>query len=363
MGVLNHGHSHRYILIFAWILSGLGGCSSVEVAPIGEPIPPPYTQVPHPEGLDLGDLNAIFLSPGAPKPEDYKTCDADYMKLKSLTASLDEINRGTKQLVKLEPVKYHWCFYVKMQALENKIKDTPFIDERQKQTLSAYEFLMPIAKAFSTEFNDTRYMRWAVSRYQHLSPRVFFRPLKLTPRMTVELVEPNRSFGLWRDPKPERDVLDKYQVGKNAVPSAILPTPVASPEPVAIASPLPATAPMVLSSPTPIAPPVAEAAPPVAVASPMPIAPAPVAEATPLPAPVPTADIAPGSGQAMEAPPLPPVADIPAGSGQLMEAPPLPVETQRTPASAPAPVAPPPPAAPAAPAASAGAPAPVVSID
>src|SRR4051812_40117142 len=89
----------QYIVISATLVgwmgglaTGLGGCSTTEVVPQPAPSagPPPYVQVPHPAGYDLGDLRAIFTDPSAPKMEALQECEADLNKLKSLTQSEDE---------------------------------------------------------------------------------------------------------------------------------------------------------------------------------------------------------------------------------------------------------------------------------
>src|SRR5690348_16586326 len=98
------------ILIFQW-----GGCSTSEVVPTLPPDPPNYTQVPHPAGQDLGDISAIFIDEGAPKlPEFARSCDSVFKKLMGITQSNDEQRRGIRELVRSNPVHYHWCFYGKL---------------------------------------------------------------------------------------------------------------------------------------------------------------------------------------------------------------------------------------------------------
>src|SRR4051794_12177494 len=99
------------ILLSFWILSIWNGCSAPSVTPTPTLIPPVYLQVPHPEGPDSIDLEAIFRDPKAPKPEELKSCDEDFKRLRLATASEDEFKRGVLELVQSDPVKHHWCFY------------------------------------------------------------------------------------------------------------------------------------------------------------------------------------------------------------------------------------------------------------
>src|SRR5690349_5360945 len=89
----------------AW-LTGWGGCSSVSQGPLPvmPPEPPPYVQVPHPDGTDIADLRQIFYDKSAPKPEALKDCEADFMKLRERTQSKEELEEGARELVRLDPV-------------------------------------------------------------------------------------------------------------------------------------------------------------------------------------------------------------------------------------------------------------------
>ncbi len=222
-------------LIYVWVALSVAysmSCSTTEVAPPKPPTPPVYTQVPHPLGTDLGDLSAIFLDPKAPKEVEFsKTCDGNFKKLKSLTESADEINQGVRELVISDPVYYHWCFYKKLYDVELYLKSEAFVDEKQKMVLENYEFLVPVARSFSSEFHDSRYLRWAVARYQRLSEWVFFRKMDLTPAGTVELVQPSNPFGLYRSGPGSQAILEKYHLGSKAPEtSEILPLPSTSPD-------------------------------------------------------------------------------------------------------------------------------------
>ncbi len=215
----------------AWVF-GVGGCSTSEVNPNPAPtaLPPPYVQVPHPAGFDMSDLRAIFTEYNAPKLEDLKGCDDHLKKLKSLTNSPDELTAGMRELVKTDPVRYHWCYYGKLLELEADLKTDAFIDEKQKKVLEAYAFLTPIGRAFMQEYHDSRYLRWAVRHYRLLSEWVFYRKVEMTPQMTAELVEATNPFGLLREPAAPRPVLEKYNIVKpNPKPPAALTAPMPPP--------------------------------------------------------------------------------------------------------------------------------------
>jgi hypothetical protein len=198
------------------VYGSLSGCSTTEVVPFPLPSPPVYTQVPHPVGMDLGDLVAIFTDDKAPQSKDFaKTCDTDFRKLEKLTGSRDETLEGFRELVKLDAVTYHWCFYAKLLELESDLKARIYIDERQKTILDAFSFLAPLARIYASEFHDSRYLRMAIMRYQKWSERIFYRKLELTPAGTSELVKASNPFGLWRDTLETVSVLEKYHILKS----------------------------------------------------------------------------------------------------------------------------------------------------
>ena len=202
-------------LVVLW-LAAFYGCSTTEVTPLPapQPSPPPYVQVPHPTGTDLGDLRAIMVSKDAPSPESLKGCDAAFMKLRSLTESEDERRDGARELVHNDPVAYHWCFYWKIIDLDDSLKTMTFIDERQKKVLTTYQFLVPVARGFYSEFHDSRYLRWAILHYKRISEWVFYRKLELTPAETSELVQVANPFGLYRAPVIHNSILEKYGLAK-----------------------------------------------------------------------------------------------------------------------------------------------------
>ena len=184
-------------------------------------MPPAYVQVPHPAGYDIGDLRAIMMAAGSPKAEDVQKCDLDMKTLKKVTPSEPEVAEGIRELVKGDPVKYHWCFYGKILELEDALKAESFVDERQKKTLDTYAFLVPVSRAFLLEFHDSRYTRWAVKHYRTISEWVFYRKLELSPQATVDMAEASNPFGFLRDNSAApRPVLEKYNIAQPPVAAA-----------------------------------------------------------------------------------------------------------------------------------------------
>lgn len=244
-------------LIAGWI-TGWWGCSGAQVSPL--PVlpetPPGYVRVPHPEGMNIGDILAIFTDKDAPSPDSLKNCDATFMKLRTMTDSTDELNEGARELVRADPIRFHWCFYARILTLEEQLKLTPYVDERQKHVLDAYLFLTPIARAYLLEYHDSRYLRWAVSRYRRLSEHVFYRKVELSPRATQELAESKNPFGLLRDSESESlGVLEKYGLVRPSDP--VPPAPDALP-PTAVLPEAP-TGVSISSEPAPASPPAPEA--------------------------------------------------------------------------------------------------------
>jgi len=216
------------------------GCTTAELTPPQMPTPPSYTQVPHPRGNDLSEIRSLFLDPGAPSLDMVsKNCDLDLKKLFSLTQSIEERTQGVAELVRQDPVSYHWCFYGKLLSLENLMSSSNYLDERQKEFLEIYDILVPIAKSFSSQFHDTRYLRVAIYRYKRLSEWLFFRKVDLTPEGTLELVQPENPFGLWRENEGGFSILEKYHLTKPRENSFGV-SPISVPVPVSEPSTLPA---------------------------------------------------------------------------------------------------------------------------
>jgi hypothetical protein len=252
------------LLIFIWIFN-LSGCTTTEIAPPLAPLPPDYTYVPHPQGADIGDIEALFTEEAAPKDPTYdKYCDKDFRELKRVARSTYELTEGTRQLVKQDPVNTHWCFYAKLLSLEYSLKSEPFIDVKQKNVIDTFQFLVPIARTFYSDFHDSRYLRFAIVRYRKMSELVFYRRLELTPGGTSELVQAANPFGLWRDSGGDYSILQKYHLDR-AVPISLKPSPIPTSPPTPIPSSAPslmpddrsssipeAPAPLTTSTPTPV---------------------------------------------------------------------------------------------------------------
>lgn len=227
---------------FLALILGLIGCTTVELSPPLPPTPPAYTAVSHPLGNDVADLSNLFLDGKAPKFEEItQSCDGEFKKLNALTQSVLELSEGSLELVKQDPVAYHWCFYGKLLEVENTLNSAAFVDEKQKKVIETYQFLVPVAKAFSSQFHDTRYLRFAIYRYKRASELVFFRKLELTPAGTSELVQPENPFGLWRDGlgAGSFSVLEKYHLIKKPAQDTGLPSLLTAPSPSPLAAPSP----------------------------------------------------------------------------------------------------------------------------
>lgn len=234
-----HVGTLRRLALALFAVAGMGGinsCSTTELQPVAVPTvaPPKYVQVPQPAGFDVADVAGLFSAQGAPSRESIKDCDSDFRKLRSATPSDDEVRQGVRELVKQDPVAYHWCFYGKILDLEASVKSVPYVDDRQKRVLETYGFLAPVARAFMKEYNDSRYLRWAIRHYRGLSAWIFQRKLEQNEETTRELVQVANPFGLWRDPNPSRSVLEKYNLTKPA--SEPSPQPIFPPAEESIAS-------------------------------------------------------------------------------------------------------------------------------
>lgn len=336
----------------AMILTGIvSSCATTKVEPL-PPLPeaPKYVQVPHPEGLEFGDLMAIFTEQGAPAPASLKGCEGEFTKLRKSTLSKEELLNGARELVKRDPTKYHWCFYGLLMTLETQVKEMAYIDERQKAILDAYLFLTPVARAFHLEYQDSRYLRWAVQRYRRFSEYVFYRRLEPTPQTNAELVGMSQPWGAFRAPAAERGVLDKYGIVQETAKTSEAPTDPANPvveEPKVQIAPA-AQAPVAAEVPA-IQPPVAAAPVP---AAPVPAAPAPevhsaiVPDTQPKPVPVapgvPAVPAAPLEAKLQVPAESPPVAPIEMTPAPLTAnpLPAAPVSAQTAPVTAPATAAP-----------------------
>jgi hypothetical protein len=221
------------------LLLSAAGCTTtlIESATPPPPKPPEWTSVPHPVGLDLGDIDAIFtVSDGgtvkSPTRLELVDCDRPVRVLREKTLSKEELALGIRELVRTDPVGQHWCFYGKILTLEEQVKDPALlIRGRQEAVLSAYSYLAPVAKAFHVELNDSRYWRCAIQRYRLLSERVFFQKVEPTPETTSTLVTASNPFA-WVRPGGDSDagILKKYGIAlPSAVAPPVTPTPVNEP--------------------------------------------------------------------------------------------------------------------------------------
>lgn len=203
------------VLTVAW-WSGLGGCSAPRVTSPLPPLPevPQYVAVPHPAGLTISDLRAIFMDENAHSLESLRGCEGDFQNLQSKTESKEELRQGARELVRIDPEKYHWCFYGKILQLEEELTGDLSIEERQKKALDIYFFLTPIAKAFIHEYQDSRYLRWAIVRYRQLSEVLFFRTVEPGPEVMAELVASSSTPMTWvsQGRREPAGVLEKYGI-------------------------------------------------------------------------------------------------------------------------------------------------------
>lgn len=187
--------------------------AEVPAAPAAEV--PGYAGVPHPVGLQIGDVLALFSEPGAPKRDspEMRTCAADYDALEKRTKSKDELKQGILELVRKEPIRYHWCFYSKILELENELRHAQMLDDRQRDVVTAYRFLAPLSRAFYREFHDSRYLRWAVSYYRRASELAFYRRVETSPSLTKELVGSGADDDATRGiSEKATSVLEKYGI-------------------------------------------------------------------------------------------------------------------------------------------------------
>ena len=175
---------------------------------------PGYAGVPHPLGIQVGDALALFAAPGAPKreSEEMKSCSDDYLSLAKKTKSRDELKQGLLELVRKEPIRYHWCFYGKILELEDSLRKAQLLDERQRAVVEAYRFLAPLSRVFYREYHDSRYLRWAVSYYRHASELAFYRRVESSPGLTQELVGTGSDDASRGVSEKSTSVLEKYGI-------------------------------------------------------------------------------------------------------------------------------------------------------
>lgn len=190
----------------------IAGCSSIQSvqAPVLAPNPAPVLDLAHPSGFSGGDLKAIFLTAQAPERSSLHACADEFFRLSKKTELREELRAGARELVTEKPQLYHWCFYEKILELDEGINKAKLLDEKQTLTLETFKFAIPIARAFQSEFKDSRYLRWAIQRYRSLSPFVFHRRVELTPEATAELAVLENPFGVWVAVPDQKSILEKY---------------------------------------------------------------------------------------------------------------------------------------------------------
>jgi hypothetical protein len=266
-------------------------CSSTKVAqapaPISEPQRIPVLALPHPEGYASADLDALLKLPEAPQAPE--SCHVTQRELAKRVLNAQELERGVAELVVDQPAVQHWCFYHRFRHLDSELKELEGILKKQQHVIETYRDVLPIARAFQSEFKDSRYLRWAIQTYRRVSPQVFFRTVELTPEATQELVLIERPFSDWKAPASGLSVLEKYGLkeieGREPASAATAPPAVIeTPAPTATPAPSPSS-----SSEFPLMEPGTSPVPsdsPISVPSPSP-SPSP-APSTSSPSPTPT---------------------------------------------------------------------------
>lgn len=194
----------------------LSGCATSLDSQPKLPEVPQYLHVPHPDGQNFRDVEMIFMSKKAPAMASLDGCDEKFFKLREETNSNEEIQQGAIELIMQDPVQYHWCFYSKIIRLEDDLEKSESWAAKKDLAMRAYLFLVPIARAYQLEYNDSRYLRWAIQHYRRISEVVFYRRLDLTPDATMTLLESVRNpFALWRKPAEKAPVLEKYGITRS----------------------------------------------------------------------------------------------------------------------------------------------------
>ena len=247
--------------IFVLLGLTLAGCSTTKLAPppVEAPVVPLNLRSPQPRTLESADIRAIFKSPDAPDSEKLKDCDADFMTLKERVQANDEFIQGVRELIASDPIKYHWCFYSKLLSLNEALKETKDINQKQSTVIRIYLFLAPVARAFYSEFTDSRYLRRAIFKYRALSETIFYHKVEAYSNAGVPMNrESNRQPASSAPANPGATpptVLSKYGLiaPTEAAAGDVLPIPDLFQElardPAALAAPEPAVTEPVLAEP------------------------------------------------------------------------------------------------------------------
>jgi hypothetical protein len=213
----------------AWL--GVAGCSTTSTVSPHEPAKevamPAYAYLPHPAGHTTGDIISLFNERGAPSRETMAKCEDEFRTLYSMAQSIEERKKGVRELVSRNPAAYHWCFYSQILSLEEGLSQDEFVDQKQKRIMTTYEYLVPVARAFMKEFQDSRYLRWAIQDYRRLADLYFYRKLEMSPQMSSELVDvavPYDERSSARNDGAQSgaqnvSVIEKYKIG-NALPES-----------------------------------------------------------------------------------------------------------------------------------------------
>lgn len=237
----------------AWL--GVAGCSSTSILSPHEPpkevAVPAYAYLPHPAGHTTSDLISLFSEKGAPSRETMAKCEEDFRSLYSKVQSIEERTKGVQELISRNPAAYHWCFYSQIISLEEGLSQDEFVDQKQKRIMNTYEYLVPVARAFAKEFQDSRYLRWAIQDYRRLADLYFYRKLEMSPQMSSVLVDVAVPAEMRSAPVADEShpvsVLEKYKIGNSIPESAVVvqaqseeasEKPEAAPPPPALAEPV-----------------------------------------------------------------------------------------------------------------------------
>ncbi len=230
----------KYMMSVRWLTLALGaggtwlgvaGCSStstiVPPAPPKEVAVPDYAYLPHPAGYMTSEIKLLFTDKSAPSRETMAKCDDEFKALNEKTKSIEERALGVRELVSRNPAAYHWCFYSRILELEEGLSKDDFVDEKQKRIVATYEYLVPVARAFMLEFQDSRYVRWAIRDYRRLADLYFYRKVELAPEMSSQLVDvevpvDDRS-NLTLEEARKAGIIDKYKIGNSIPDSTVLP--------------------------------------------------------------------------------------------------------------------------------------------
>ncbi len=200
----------------------IAACSSIQSiqAPVLPAEPAPVLDLPHPGGFGTTELKALFEFARAPKHESLKGCSDEFLALTKKTQLREELRSGARELVSENPMQHHWCFYSALLALDESLRKPLGIDERRAMTLETFSYAIATARAFQTEFKDSRYLRWAIQRYRAHSPVVFQRNVELSPEATAELAVLENPFGVWKPAPTAQSILKKYGLREERAPAA-----------------------------------------------------------------------------------------------------------------------------------------------